>query len=164
MDSEEEDYQTPTFPDAQIGASIPIGNTSKVNETTNAGYSTKFSNARLHRSKLTVSSKTELEKEMVQIEKQKLNAILGIQKNSTKREDEGDDYHFLMSLLPFMKHLDPLLKLELRGKIQAEVMHSFKIYQEMTAPQPVTSDQSTQLSNYASPCQPLSPPIHFFNL
>lgn len=135
MNNEEEDEQTSS------------------NKTTNAAPLTTFSNARPHRSKLAIGSKNVLEKEMVEIEKQKLNAILEIQK-SAKTEHEGDDYHFLMSLLPFMKNLDPILKLELRGKIQTEVFNSYKTNQQMTAPQLVVFDrQPTQTSSYISPHQ-----------
>lgn len=124
-------------------------------KTTNTTANSNFASARPHRSKSAIASKHELEREMVELEKQKLSAILSIQENAKKKEEEGDDYHFFMSLLPYMKNLDPLLKLELRGKIQTEVMHSYRINQQQTVPTlQVFNQHQTQPRNYNSHCQP----------
>lgn len=66
---------------------------------------------------------------MIKLEEKKINAILDIQNNNEKKTEEGYDYFFLISLLPFRKPLDPLQKLELRSKLQAAVMESYKAYQ-----------------------------------
>lgn len=99
-------------------------------------------------------AKNDLDREMIALEKQKLNAILGIQKK-TKQSEEGDDYFFMMSLLPFMKNLDPLLKLELRGKIKTEIMNTYRMNQQLYAPTLMTfhnmpSTSTTQLTNNSS--------------
>lgn len=126
---------------------------------TNTTPKSNFATARPHRAKSTISSKIQLEKEMVLLEKQKVNAILDIQKNSKKKEEKSDDYYFLMSLLPYMTSLDPLLKLELRGKIQIEVMNSYKINKQQSEPQlrafnrPQAQDHRHQIINYNSQCQ-----------
>lgn len=84
---------------------------------------------------------------MNQLEKQKINAILNIQYKNEKPHDDGDDYYFFMNLQPFIKPLNPLLKLELRGKIQNEVMQSYRLNQNHCAPQLITFDRPAKHNN-----------------
>lgn len=55
-------------------------------KTTNTTANSNFASARPHRAKSAIASKHELEREMVELEKQKLSAILSIQKNAKKRK------------------------------------------------------------------------------
>lgn len=60
-----------------------------------------------------------------QMEQQKLEII----KEGQKREHEHTnkpDYHFFMSLLPYLEKLSPLENLEVRGKIQNIVIEAYR--------------------------------------
>ncbi|KAG5892683.1 hypothetical protein JTB14_004880 [Gonioctena quinquepunctata] len=75
-------------------------------------------------------SKDALEQKMVQLEERKIDAIVNMRNTSNKEHDNDDDFHFLMSLLPYMKKLEPLDKLHARTQIQSVVMDVYRRHDE----------------------------------
>ncbi|XP_069688245.1 uncharacterized protein [Periplaneta americana] len=63
------------------------------------------------------------ENEYLQLEERRTEPTLSIQRD---KQETGADYHFLMSLLPYIEELDPLEKLELRSKVQMCVTESYR--------------------------------------
>ncbi|XP_039278655.1 uncharacterized protein LOC111044217 [Nilaparvata lugens] len=64
------------------------------------------------------------EHDMLELEKAKIEAILNLGRR--KVEEGNDDYHFLMSLLPYIKDLHPFVKSELREQVQGIVMKCYR--------------------------------------
>lgn len=61
------------------------------------------------------------EDKFIKLEEKKIEAIMAI-----KKEDNGPDYHFMISLLPYIETLDPLEKLEVRSQMQTVVSNAYE--------------------------------------
>lgn len=101
---------------------------------------------------------------LLQIEEQKLSCF---QQSSQKREDlvEDDDYHFVISLIPYMKQLPTYRKMVVRTKFQQiladehEALHSSRHvsesrpatvspqYTPIATPSPLQNNSSDEISN-----------------
>lgn len=67
--------------------------------------------------------KTNYKKErLIKLEEKKIEAIVSMQQ---ERQEKGPDYHFLMSLLPYIEELDNPEKLQLQSKIHALVSEAY---------------------------------------
>ncbi|XP_066994838.2 uncharacterized protein [Anabrus simplex] len=62
------------------------------------------------------------DEKLLELEERKLQVM------ERGQDERGADYHFLMSLLPYMKDLNPLANLELRGKIINDVLEAVKAH------------------------------------
>lgn len=118
MDEEDEPILPPQV------ETVPSSSKKTTNMTANSNF------ARPHCAKSAIATKHQLEKEMFEIEIQKLNAFLSIQKNA-------------------------LLQIELRGKIQIEMMNSYRMNQQLKVPTlQLFKQNQTQPKNYSSLYKP----------
>ena len=58
---------------------------------------------------------------LMRIEQEKIEEI---KKMSSKKEPDDEDYHFFMSLLPYMRNMPPRLKLKTRAKLQNVILEA----------------------------------------
>lgn len=63
------------------------------------------------------------------VDLKKTKSSSSTEKTNTYNSEEDDDYHFLMSLLPYIRPLEPLVKLELRTRVQYDVMDAYRNYE-----------------------------------